>query len=269
VLITQIRDEVLAAEQSGSGIVQVGTSDDITSILTTLVMSIDQMKETIHEEKTALSQAAGFMNPDAVSAVDAVTVPAITGPMSGTAQAYQASATNRAIQLLQIDDLIQAAQETKDSRYWQWLDLTGDDQGSIGFGSVSYVQVGSSMVRQLYDKKASTESTLLQTVDTVFSQSGQMAQQYQLAGQESTTAQARVNRLLMDFHTGIAFTMADLVSALHDKAQGDIDQINAQYAYLTIQAQMDFLTYSGPYAVLLGEQWSQEQSQNSSSSGAK
>jgi outer membrane protein TolC len=133
------------------------------------------------------------------------------------------------------------------------LDPAGVNQGSVGLGLVDYIAVGSAMVQQLYDKKDAAQATLLGTVDNTFTQSQQIADQYQLAVQSSNTAQARVDRLLLDFRTGINFEMSALVNALQTKTQSDMNQIDAQYAYITLQAQMDYQTFSGPYAPLLAE----------------
>jgi hypothetical protein len=253
VAITEVRDEVLSAEQNGGTGVQVGTSDDVTSVLNTLVSSIDAMKENIQEEKVALSQAAGFNNPSAVAGVLPVSLPTIAGPIAGNPPDFDQAAINRAIALLQLDDLVLSAKNTKASSYFQWLDPSGSDQGSLGFGLISYVEINSSMIQQLYDKKAQTQSALLQMVHDTLSSSQLVSDQCQLANQASETDQSRIDRLLLDFRSGIQFEMASLVGALGDKTTSDINHVNAQYAYLTLQARMDFLTYSGPYATLLGE----------------
>jgi hypothetical protein len=250
--ITAIRDELLANEHGG-GPLQVGTSDDVTSVLLTLISSIESMRETVLEERRALSQAAGFINPQAISEVAPIDVPVFTGALPGTQKQYETLAQNRSLTLVQMDDLIQAAQNQKSARYTQWLDPAGDNQGSVGLGLVDYIAVGSAMVQQLYDKKDAAQATLLGTVDNTFTQSQQIADQYQLAVQSSNTAQARVDRLLLDFRTGINFEMSALVNALQTKTQSDMNQIDAQYAYITLQAQMDYQTFSGPYAPLLAE----------------
>jgi hypothetical protein len=254
VQITQIRDEVLASEHNGSTSVQVGASDDITSVLNTLIISIDSMKENILEEKTALSQAAGFNNPSAVSQVLPVNLPSINGPIPGNLSDYDTAAVNRSLALLQINDLVSAAQNTQIASGLQWLDPTGADQGSLGFGIVSYVQVDGSLVNQLFDKKDLAQSQLLMMVQNALTRSKDISDQYLLSGQASQTNQNRIDRLLLNFRSGIQFEMASLVGALSDKTTSDINQVNAQYAFVTLQAQMDFLTYSGPYAGLLSEQ---------------
>lgn len=251
--ITQVRDEVLAAEENGSGTVQIGASGEITAVINTVVGGIDEMQETIAEEKTALAQAAGFADPQAVTAVIPVALPDMSGPLPGALSDYETAATNRSLELLQIDDMVEYAQDMKKAGYFQWLDPTGSDSGSLGFGLIDSLKIDSSQIQQLYDQKSGTQASLLQQVSDALSSSSELVQQYQLAVQASQLAETQVERLLLDFRTGVQFDMGDLATNLQDKTTGDIGQINGQYAYLILEAQMDFLTYSGPYANLLTE----------------
>jgi len=244
---------VLAAEHNGSGTVQIGSSDAITSVLVSVVDAIDSMEETIAEEKTALGQAAGFNDPSAVSGVLPVEVSPVTGPIPGLLADFEAAATNRSLALLQLDDLAEAARRLRSAALFQWLDPAGSDNGSLGAGLVDSIRIDNSMVQQIFDRKAGAERTLLGSVSDTLGASGLIADHYQLAVQASQLAQNQVDRLLLDFRSGLQFTLSDLVTALQNRTQAAIGQVNAQYAFLILKAKMDFLTYSGPYATLLAE----------------
>ncbi len=249
-LIT-IRDEILAGEHSGS--IQIGTSDDINSIINSTQASIEDLKQKIHQELTALSQGAGFMNPDAVSHVLPIDVLPPQGPISGGVPYFQQLALSRSLDLLEIDHMIEAAKATRAAKKFQWLDPSGDDQGSLGLGLVSYVDVGSSSVDQVYKLRDSSQSMLLKTVEDAITESDDVYQQYVFSVQASNFAQLRIDQALTNFRNGTGFSISELVSALQDKTAGDVNQINAQYAFVTLQAQVDFLTFSGIYAPLLSE----------------
>jgi hypothetical protein len=251
VAITEARDEVLAAERSGNA--QVGASDDITSVLDSVLLSIESTKQGIVEERSALAYSAGFNSPDAIESVLSVSVPAVQGPIPGARADFESAAVNRSLELLQLDELVVAARRTKAASFFQWLDPAGNDQGSIGFGLVDYVKVNSATIRQLQDRKAGTQAQLLGTLDDALSASAEIAAQYSIATQAAGTAQARIDRLLLNMRSGIPFAMASLVSAFQDKAASDVQVINARYAFAILQAQVDFLTFSGPYADLLTE----------------
>ncbi len=251
--VTEIRDQLLALEQQGGGGTQVGSSDAVTSALLALVSGIDTMKEVIHEEKMELSQASGFVNTAAVDEVTPVTTPTINGPLAGTQTDLESDASNRALELKQIADLTAAAKEGKKASFFQWLDPTASDEASLGLGTVDYIKIGSSEIRQLYDKWGNAHSQVLLNVDTALSQSKNIADLYAIAAQGSKTAQDQIDKYRLDLDHGIAFQMSLLITALQDKVSNDVGQINALFSYMTLQAQMDSLTYSGVYAPLLTE----------------
>jgi outer membrane protein TolC len=94
---------------------------------------------------------------------------------------------------------------------------------------------------------------VLLNVDTALSQSKNIADLYAIAAQGSKTAQDQIDKYRLDLDHGIAFQMSLLITALQDKVSNDVGQINALFSYMTLQAQMDSLTYSGVYAPLLTE----------------
>jgi hypothetical protein len=252
-LIVQIRDLVKWAERNGGGDYPIGSSDQIDAVLLAIDLARTNLKQSLEQERTSLSQAAGFINPQAVAGVDEVAAPIVSGAVSGTDDDWRKTALARSLQLLQIDKLIESANAQKAGSFVQWLDPTGDDTGSIGPGMFSYVEIGSSKVRQLYDKRTESQSDILKSVDDALTLSQTIYAQYQSAVKSSTNAEGRINRFMTDFHGGFSFAMSDLVTALQDRAANDLNQVNAEYAFLTLQAQLNFLTFSGPYAQLLTE----------------
>lgn len=249
--VIQIRDQILATEHNGAGDIQLGSSDELNLVINSLDRSIEALKEALKEERTALSQGSGFMNPDAVALVEPIAVTPISGPIAGNVQDWQALAVRRSVALLQMDDLAVYARKIRGMRRFAWLDPSGDDNGSLGFGYVAYLQVGASMTRQIYDKKNGTESLLRKKVEDTLSDSQSIYNDYLLQIQASEINQNLIDRFMRNFHGGIAFSMTDLANALQGRAAADLGQMDDQYAFLILQAQLDFLTFAGPYAQLV------------------
>ncbi len=251
--ILQIRDEVLAAEHTPGSNVQVGSSDQITVVLNAVDQTLQALIQTLNTERTALSQGAGFMNPRAISLVKPLGTALPSTPISGAIADFQAEAARRSFALLQIDSLIESAQMLKASKFFEWLDPSGDDNGSLGLGLISHIEIQEAAIQQLYDKKLQSQSLLMKQVDDAFTQSQSIADDYRLALSTATLNAQIIARLRMDFEQGITFQMGDLATALKAKSESEIDATNDQFSFLISQAQMNFLTFSGPYAQILGE----------------
>lgn len=256
--VIAIRDEVLTSEQTPGSIVQVGTSDEVNIILESFSRMINTLQEGAIEERLSLSQAAGFMNPLAVANVLPVEVPTVTGPIAGAPPAWEQAAIERSLQLRQLDHLVNAAQHSFVSRFYQWIDPDGADAGSLGLGLPSYIEIGASKIRELFDMKADAQSRILKKVDQALIQSQLVFENYRVAVESSRIDERRIARLLLNFRTGnfgpgTSFNLADLAEALQDKALNDIYQIDGLFSQLALLAQLDFLTFKGLYSPLAGE----------------
>jgi hypothetical protein len=247
----EVRDEILSSEHNGAGDMQIGSADQLNIVINGLERSMSALHEALREERTALSQGAGFMNPDAVAMIEPVAVAPVTGPLPGALSDWQSLALKRSVNLAQMDDLAVYAQKMKVVRKFQWLDPTGDDSGSLGFGIVDYLAIGNSMVRQVYDKKRSTESLLLKKVEDTLTSSSQIFDDYRLQAGAVEINQRLIDRYRSNFHSNIAFNLSDLANALQGKAAAELAKIGDEYAALVLQDTMDFLTFSGAYAQLL------------------
>jgi hypothetical protein len=251
VAVLAIRDEILAIVQNGGGL-PIGSADQIDGVLNKLDSSIETLKEDAREEKKSLSQSVGFVNPEAVDLVDAIDTTGF-GPITGDSDGWQATAELRSVALIQADLLIASSKQTKDSKYFQWLDPSGDDQGSIGFGIKSYVDAGQAAVDQLKTLKKQTDSVLRLNVANTLTQSNSVYKQYRIALGDVGVQQGIVDHLMTNLRTGI-FQTADLTTlatALSTESVDVVNQTDDEFALLTLQDEINFLTFSGVYASLL------------------
>jgi hypothetical protein len=251
VAVLAIRDEILAIVQNGGGL-PIGSADQIDGVLNKLDSSIETLKEDAREEKKSLSQSVGFVNPEAIDLVQAIDTTGF-GPITGDSGTWQAAAEQRSLALIQADLLIASSKQTKDSLRFQWLDPSGDDQGSVGFGMKSYVGAGQAAVDQLKIGKVQTDSVLRLNVVNTLTQSTSLYKQYKIALGDVGVQQGIVDHLMTNLRTGI-FQTADLTTlatALSTESVDVVNQTDDEFALLTLQDEINFLTFSGVYASLL------------------
>ncbi len=253
VSIMAIRDELITAEHSPGSLYQVGISDELDVLLDSISRTLNTLAEAIYEERLILSQLAGFINPLAVAAVTPINVPPLAGPIPGPPEKWEQAAVASSLQLIQYDHLIRAAVHNADARYYQWLDPDAPDAAGVGLGYPSYVAVGASQVRQLQDMKLDATTRLLATVDQALGQSLLTFENYRVSVEQGQADDRIVARQLLNFRTGnvgesTSFGLNDLAAALQDKALMDVYQVDGLYGQLVLQAELDFLTYAGPYA---------------------
>jgi hypothetical protein len=251
VAVLAIRDEILAIVQNGGGL-PIGSADQIDGVLNKLDSSIETLKEDAREEKKSLSQSVGFVNPEAIDLVQAIDTTGF-GPITGDSGTWEAMAEKRSLALIQADLLIASSSQTKDSLRFQWLDPSGDDQGSIGFGIKSYIGAGQAAVDQLKIEKVQTDSVLRLDVANTLTQSTSLYKQYRIALGDAGVQQGIVDHLMTNLRTGI-FQTADLTTlaiALSAESVDVVNQTDDEFALLTLQDEIGFLTFSGVYASLL------------------
>ena len=251
--IMAVRDQLITSEQATGSDFQVGTSDEINIVLQAISRMIYVQEQAVAEQRLALSQATGFINPQAVDGIVPVKVPPVTGPIAGPPEAWEKTAIERSVQLTQLDHLIEAARLSLDSRYVQWLDPEGDEAGSLGPGYVSYVEIGKSKVRELIVRKAEAESKILKAIDLALTRSVFVFKDYRNAVESSLIDQRRIARLTLNFSTGnlgisTSFIFFNMAAAYEDKVLNDVYQIDGLYSQLALASELEFLTYTGPYA---------------------
>jgi hypothetical protein len=246
--IRQIRDEIVQREHSG--LMQVGSSDDISSVLNSIDQAISLLDTNIREERAALAQAAGFQNPDAISGITGIPNDPIDGltPPDGTALAESVLANS--VELHQMDALIEMAKWDRRASYFNWLDPSGDPAGGIGFGLGDYLAIGKSQQQQVQIKREQVRSILMEKTTLTLDDAKQTLQAYALSSDGADIQARRISRLTQDLHSGIAFALSDLVDALEKQSNNEVQSLADRFAYYEIQSRIDRLTFGGVYSDL-------------------
>jgi hypothetical protein len=250
--VSKIRDEILDKEKIGA--IQIGTSDDITSIVNDLDQSITLLQGTLASELADLAQAAGFYNPQAITEIhfdnQMTTGFQLDNPTTIDEASWTDLAIARSVELRQVDDLIALAQQNTEERYFTWLDPSGDPSADIGFGLPSYIGIGRDEIAEAQAQKNQVKSMLLDKLSRTSNELSERRQSYALISDSVDIQIRRVERIEENFRLGLSITMSDLVNALQDQEKADVELVDAEFGYYAALSRLNRLIYAGPYAAV-------------------
>jgi hypothetical protein len=249
--VNSVKDLVLAEETSG--LLQVGSSDDIAAIANTLQNDVVLLQASLADDLASLSSAAGFVNPQAISSISFGIALTNFGydldhPPTVDLTNWTNLVTARSPELLQMSALLQMAQTAKSVSYFNWLDPAGSAQGDMGFGLPSYIAISKDQVGEIQAEKDKVQAGLISEISDVSTDLTQTIQSYQLACDAVDINDQRVQRLTNNFKLGIQVTMSDLVNALQDQEKSDLDLIDYEFGFYGAVSRMNRLLYTGPYS---------------------
>jgi len=249
--VIAIRDLITAKEHAGAA--QVGTSDDVTSIVNAIDNEIVLLNGVQEEELAALSQAVGFYNPKAIRSVSfgadqAQAGFAIDTPLQPDLSDWTALAIARAPEYAQMQALLKLAKSEKHESYFNWLDPSASGNTGIGLGLPSLIAVGQDQIAEVQARTDQVKSILITKLSQAVSGMGESIQSYGLAGTAVDIQNRRVERLTNNFRLAVQVSMADLVGALQDQEKSDIDVINSKYDYYSSLSRVHRILYDGIYS---------------------
>lgn len=251
IYLAGIRDKV--RERERAGLLQIGSSDDIASIINNLDRGNAVLSENAVQERISLAQAAGFRNFAAISGIqppDDEPIDDIQPYDDATIKRLADLSLDRSYERRQMAALINASRVNQKASYFQWLDPAGERDGSLGINLGSYVKIAKSETQELLAKKEKLEAVLTDSVARAASLSNQYLASYQLARAGVDIQDRRVKRHSQNMETGINFAMSDLTNSLQEKLKAEIELVQAQYNYYVARANLNRLLLAGPYAVL-------------------
>jgi len=244
--ITAIRDELAFREKLGQ--FQPGVHDDVTSLIMDLQKTVDALSEGIQEQFASLAQAAGFADSASIAGITPLTPAEITPVAPIHEEGNQAVVFDRSYELKQLDHLILATKASKGERWFQWMDPAGDPNGGFGFALPTYINIGSSQIREMQVRREQMEALLTQKLHTIVNEANLSNDLYGVDVQGVVIQKNRVNRMLTNIRMGAAFALSDLISALQDQVKNDLDLTSSQYSFLISLAALNRLEMTGPYS---------------------
>jgi hypothetical protein len=244
--ITILRDQI--KEREKTGIYQVGTSDDITAILNSIDVSTSDIVNLNANAYTGLAEAVGFQNPHAIQAVveDTGGV-SVENPASLNEAKLRSLAIARSTELRQLDFLIVAFQSDQVGRAFEWMDPKGNPDGGLGIGLPTFVKIDALEVDHIRAQRRETVATTSEKVAQTMADLKKAADQYKIAAQGKLIQERRIARITNNINLGIAFALADLVTAFQGRLQSESLMTQSKYAYLSAWGRLNRLLYAGPY----------------------
>ncbi|MDB5039135.1 MAG: hypothetical protein JWQ35_2663 [Bacteriovoracaceae bacterium] len=248
--IEKIRDEILERERIG-GILQVGSSYDIRSVMNSIEKDLVHLKETLQSDHAFLADAVGFMNPEAIQSIEVKRnlipdVPTISGRRKSAEIAVRQS-----FELREVDALIQAAKENKKGILFGWIDPSSGSNHALGLGLGADFMIAASEVNELGIKREKLSQGIIRKVYETMDKINEASESYKLAEEGIAIQEQRIDRYLTNLQIGIDVRMTDLANALEGLAKNRVDRIVSEVSYDAAQSHLNRLLISGPYSEII------------------
>ncbi len=243
----QIRNEVSIRENLGQ--LPTGSTGNLDSIVNQIQQSIDVLNQVLPEDLAAASAALGFLDPRAVSGtqIDHESQPIESAPLY-VYDTVQSSALNHALELTQLDDLIEAARYQRKASYFSWLDPYGDPSLGLGAALPTELAIQRSKINELEICKEQLTSIISQkTYNSIIDYTSALQ-----SFKDATTGLQIQQKLLESAQArlaaGVKVDLFGLVQILQNDLAAEINLESARANYRVARAQIDRLLLQGYYA---------------------
>ncbi|MEO5969059.1 MAG: hypothetical protein ABIQ95_03960 [Bdellovibrionia bacterium] len=247
--IREIETEIQIIKQKGR--LQPGSLLAIQSEGNNLDQTIAALESMIPLELSALSHAAGFINPNAIATLEVDPLGDIAAPNELDLMDLEIQAIHVAPEIKQLEELLEASKTSKRNRSLQWMSSTGDLQGSLGIGLPTYISIGSSHLRDLLTTKDQVNSIILRKVSDTFNDYYKSLDSYQFAVKGVVLQEKRINKARKLLQTGSINTVHGLRDSLRLLAINHTNVLMAQYAWYDSVSRLNRLLAKDSYATLL------------------
>ncbi len=226
-----------------------GSSLLFKSSLNGLEQVISSLESTMGLEKTDLSLAAGFTNPGEILSVSLDVFQKSDSLPLDNLQKLQNAVCQNAPELLQLEALLAASKIDRISRAFQWIDPAGDSQGGFGFGLPTYIEIGSSSIRQLLVAEERVTAILIKKITDTYYEAQSWQDSYNLAKAGLDLQQQRVEVAEKSLQSASAeFAVQQLEEALTMLSVSHVTFLNAKYSWNLVMSQINRLLREGPYS---------------------
>jgi ferritin len=240
----------LAYKSETSGKVPAGTTTDLDLLLGNLEKVINAFQKTFNDEKRALAQAAGFLNPDAIISVtdEDPRCERRELPFQGNLPQIQQFAFSQSHELVQMDKLIHAAENQETEYYFSWLDPSNYFNENDGIPISAKIIVNRAHVAELRIQKEQLQTTLLQKTGEAVNTYNAALKLYELSLETNESIKGRLAQLLKAMKTGTDFSSASLIQTLQEDIRNTSGLMTAQTDCQSALGRLNRLTLQSVYA---------------------
>ena len=228
----------------------LGTADTIQTSINAMKMDQANLAAAWDDEKAALAQAMGFINPDAVLNITVSAQSDEPGLDHLDEVTLENQVLERALELTQINKLIEIAKSSQLATWFQWLDPSGDPNASLGAGLPSAISITGDHVDELNLQREKLESALRQKARQALDDYQTAQDQSLLSSQDRALQEKRLARTLELVNFGKDTNTVELVSVYQDLLRSIIIDRTAQASIQVARVKLNRLLLEGYYSQL-------------------
>jgi outer membrane protein TolC len=246
VKVSDLRNQVSIREKIGQ------LPDGSTAAVDAIVAGIQQntvvMDQILTEDRTALGQAMGFLNPLAVQDMHIdVEIAPIGQVPTVDYPTLNSIALSRSFEIQQIDNLTLAAKDEKEKKYFSWLDPAADPPYELGFGLGSQIELSKSQIRELGIDREQLQSTISQRAQNAVMEYQQTQKAYELDSKQVKSAEELIDTASTNLQIGAKVDLINFITLFQTYLSAAIQQQNDQTAYRIAKSKIDRLQLVGFY----------------------
>ena len=217
-----------------------GSTDHLKATIQFMEADFAALEELRKEDLLALSQAVGFHNPEAISELQFTeeSLP-IERAVILNSKPVSDVAVEMALELKQIDELVQIGRNQRKATYFSWLDPAGDYMSNLGFGLMDTVAVASSQIAELELKREQMQIGLVQNVYVAVAQYNQAIDQYPAVLEMAKLSEIRLNRVIFQLTPNSNLNTLDIQAVFQDYISTEVRKANLLASFRTARARIN------------------------------
>jgi hypothetical protein len=248
-----LRDQIRSRENLGQFL--PGSADEIDAVIQDMNQNALSLDLVLRSERSALAQAAGFLNPDAITDLtegDSQARPESAPSVAdgGSDAEYERQALESSLELRQLDALVDASHSDAQARAWNWMDPSGDYRGGLGLGIVDFVAIGGSQEEEMRVQRERITADALRHARSASQALENSDQAITLATSALALHTRRVNRMQSNLQLGLSFELSELTLALRDVVQAQVTLETSRCARAQAVAWINRILLAGPFAAI-------------------
>lgn len=208
----------------------VGSSDAINAVLLSVRRTHLLLAATVQDEKTALAQTLGLVNP---LGVKSVSLPASYRfgtdlRLSQNFDQIREDALLRSVELRQMDFLIREAELERRARTYDWIDFASAN-GGFGFETRDYVTVARNTIEELKLRRSQLQALVIRKVDDVRRELMTSLAANGLAQDSLALHSRRLERIELQHEMGFTISLLEWQSIVQEKLRAELEAISTRY----------------------------------------
>jgi hypothetical protein len=245
----EVEVEVEALENAGK--LQPGSHLAIRSAGNNLDQTVATLESLIPLETTLLTHTVGFINPDAIEELKVETLGDIHAPPELDVTSLSKKAIEVALETRQVEELLTASKISRFNRGFQWVSPSGDPHGAFGLGIPTYIEIGSSAIRDLHTTRHQLHSALLRKIMDVYNDYYKSLDSFQFAEKGVAIQTARIELARSALRNATLHSVHDLLNlqdALQLLSVNHANLLSAEYEWYISISRMNRLLLLGAYS---------------------